>query len=126
MILTNNGTLQAKIAHPKFKAEKTYWVTNRRNYLQGGPVFSKKWNNPERWGNPSRQSRRHNQDLQTCGSGRHQFVYGNLFPDSWIELKLMEGRNRQVRRMTAHVGFPTLRLIRVSNWPLGVSGARFR
>ncbi|WP_147105526.1 pseudouridine synthase [Tateyamaria sp. syn59] len=119
MVLTSDGRLQAKIAHPKYKAPKTYWaqvegtitedaLTHLRIgiTLKDGPTKPAKARAiapPDIWDrDPPIRVRK-------------------SVPDSWLELTLTEGRNRQVRRMTAHVGFPTLRLIRVriGEWELG-------
>lgn len=120
MILTDDGQLQAQISHPKHKLQKTYWVQidgdindealhNLRSgvVLNDGatqPALVRKIDAPEGlWSrSPPVRVRR---DI----------------PTSWIEIRISEGRNRQVRRMTAHVGFPTLRLIRaaIGNWQLG-------
>ena len=119
MVLTSDGALQARIAHPKFKAPKTYWVQVEGEVsgdaltalaqgvtLKDGatrPAQAKAIAPPDIWDrNPPIRVRK-------------------SVPDSWLELTITEGRNRQVRRMTAHVGFPTLRLIRVAigDWRLG-------
>lgn len=118
MLLTGDGKLQARIADPKFKLEKSYWVqvegeitqTALDQLAQGvtlndGPTKPAKARiiaEPEIWPrNPPIRSRK-NQNT------------------SWIELSITEGRNRQVRRMTAEVGFPTLRLIRhrIGHWSI--------
>ncbi|KIC48712.1 rRNA large subunit pseudouridine synthase E [Tateyamaria sp. ANG-S1] len=118
MVLTSDGRLQAKIAHPKYKAPKTYLaqvegtitedaLTHLRTgiTLKDGPTKPAKARAiapPDIWDrDPPIRVRK-------------------SVPDSWLELTLTEGRNRQVRRMTAHVGFPTLRLIRVQigHWTL--------
>lgn len=113
VVLTDDGKLQHKITDPKNKMQKTYWaqvegeITNKAiSQLEKGielkdgltrPARAKMISEPrELWERtPPIRQRKH-------------------IPTSWIELSIREGRNRQVRRMTAAVGFPTLRLIRFS------------
>lgn len=118
LILTNNGKLQARIANPMFKLPKTYWVQvegkaseQQLLQLQKGimlkdgltlPAEVSVIAEPDLWPrNPPIRSRK-------------------TIPSSWLSLTIREGRNRQVRRMTAAVGLPTLRLVRVSigSWKL--------
>ncbi|UTW45810.1 pseudouridine synthase [bacterium SCSIO 12696] len=118
LLLTDDGNLQARIAHPKHKLPKTYWVQVegevndealeklcRGVELKDGPTKparAKVITEPELW--PRNPPVRFRQSI----------------PTSWIELTITEGRNRQVRRMTAAVGHPTLRLVRVAigHWKL--------
>ncbi|MFT5722832.1 MAG: 23S rRNA pseudouridine2457 synthase [Motiliproteus sp.] len=118
LLLTADGKLQQRVSDPKFKLEKTYWVQLEGDIsetalerlasgveLKDGmtrPASCRRLESPTLWARvpPIRQR----QNDITC----------------WIELKIREGRNRQVRRMTAAVGFPTLRLIRmaIGDWSL--------
>lgn len=110
--LTDDGQLQHQLANPKFKLPKTYWVQVEGNpnkstcellakgvVLKDGPTRPCKAriiDEPSLWPrNPPIRIR------QNC-------------PTHWLEICLSEGRNRQVRRMTAAVGLPTLRLVRVA------------
>ena len=120
LILTDDGKLQNKITDPKHKLEKTYLaqvegeVTQEAiKQLQKGvklkdgmtrPAKARIIDEPE-WLWPRNPPIRERKNI----------------PTSWIELKISEGKNRQVRRMTAAAGFPTLRLIRekVGQWKLG-------
>lgn len=118
LILTNNGKLQARIANPMFKLPKTYWVQvegkaseqqllqlQKGIMLKDGLTLPAEVNviaEPDLWPrNPPIRFRK-------------------TIPTSWLSLTIREGRNRQVRRMTAAVGLPTLRLVRVSigSWKL--------
>lgn len=118
MLLTEEGKLQHRISHPDHKLPKTYWVQVEGIpdaaaiqqladglELKDGPTLPAKCRMiepPELWPRtPPIRERRH-------------------IPTSWLEITLREGRNRQVRRMTAAAGYPTLRLVRASigNWSL--------
>lgn len=120
MLLTDDGALQARIAHPKYKAPKTYraqleGAISRQalKALQQGVVLKDGPTRPARVRAiaPPLDLWRRDPPIRVRKS----------VPDCWIELTISEGRNRQVRRMTAHVGFPTLRLIRVAigEWQIG-------
>jgi 23S rRNA pseudouridine2457 synthase len=119
LLLTDDGKLQAKISHPKNKLPKTYWaqvegIATQEDcdaliagvQLKDGmakAVSCKILSEPHLWERvPPIRVRK-------------------SIPDSWIELVIDEGRNRQVRRMTAAVNLPTLRLVRVAigKWSLG-------
>ena len=111
LILTDDGKLQARIAEPKHKLPKTYWVQ-----VEGEP-------GDEALEQLRRGVRYADFTTLPCGVRRIDAPAGlwerdppirfrQAIPTSWLELILSEGKNRQIRRMTAHVGFPTLRLIR--------------
>ena len=114
MLLTDDGKLQARIADPKYKMAKTYLVqvegdvgTEALANLRQGVVLKDGLTRPaeaERIDDPALWPR--DPPIRVRQS----------IPDCWIKLTIREGRNRQVRRMTAAVGHPTLRLVR---WAIG-------
>jgi 23S rRNA pseudouridine2457 synthase len=127
LVLTDDGQLQHRITDPKHKLAKTYWVQ-----VEGVPdaVALEKL----RTGVALKDglTRPAGADLMTEPAGlwpRNPPVRERkLIPTSWLELTIREGKNRQVRRMTAAVGFPTLRLIRyrIGDWTLdGVEPGRW-
>jgi 23S rRNA pseudouridine2457 synthase len=121
LLLTNNGQLQHRLANPRFGHKRTYLVQVERipdvdaiNKLQTGVKI---------------------QDYRTRPAKVHLLLeepavcdrnppirFRKNIPTAWLEMTLTEGKNRQVRRMTAAVGFPTLRLIRVSIAHLQLDG----
>ena len=120
LLLSDDGSLVQKISHPRFKQEKTYWAqvegepdADAIDQLRKGVVLKD---------GKTRPARAVLIDEPTGLWPRHPPIrYRAKIPTSWIELTITEGRNRQVRRMTAAVNFPTLRLIRerVGDWSLG-------
>lgn len=118
LVLTDDGKLQAKIADPKHKLTKTYLVQ-----VEGAPTD--KDLQALREGitlkdGPTRPAKAHLIDPPTLWERDPPVRFRKSVPDTWIEITISEGRNRQVRRMTAHIGFPTLRLVRwrVGSWTL--------
>lgn len=119
LLLTNDGRLQHKISHPKFKQAKTYWVqvegeitSEAISELSRGVMLKDGLTKP---------AKAKYLDLKQTDFKLWERTpavrYRKNIPTSWVELSIKEGKNRQVRRMTAAVGFPTLRLIRVSIGP---------
>lgn len=128
MALTDDGALVARIAHPRHKLPKTYWVQ-----VEGIPTDEAL----ERLGHgvtlndgPTLPARAERMEEPPGLWPRDPPVRHRLsVPTAWIALTLTEGRNRQVRRMTAAVGFPTLRLIRwsIGDWTLeGLAPGQWR
>jgi len=123
MILTDDGALQKQIGDPKSKLEKIYWAQvegapndaavarlRRGVYLNDGPARA----------------------VAACVIGEPHHLwpreppirFRERIPTHWLEIRLTEGRNRQVRRMTAAVGLPTLRLIRFAIGPWTIEGLK--
>jgi len=119
MILTDHGPLQARIAHPKYKLQKTYLVQvegtaddDALNALRAGVTLKD---------GRTRPAKAHvTSPPETLLPRDPPVRFRKSVPDAWLHITISEGRNRQIRRMTAHVGLPTLRLIRlqVGDWHL--------
>lgn len=119
LVLTDNGRLQSRISDPKFKTSKTYWVQ-----VEGEPTDAQL--------QQLRDGVRLKDGMTRPAEVSHIDEPAGLWPrnppvrfrktvtDSWLEITISEGRNRQVRRMTAAVNCPTLRLIRyrVGEWTI--------
>jgi 23S rRNA pseudouridine2457 synthase len=123
VVLTNSGLLQHEIAAPRHKMTKTYWAQVEgevdraaMDALERGVTLSD---------GRARAERARLIAEPRVGPRTPPIRQRRHIPTSWIEITLAEGRNRQVRRMTAAVGHPTLRLIRVAvgPWELGKLGA---
>lgn len=116
LLLTDDGSVQARIAHPKFKLPKTYWVQ-----VEGVPDEAAL--EKLRRGVTLKDGQTKPAEASAIEEPKDLWPrtppvrFRANIPTSWIELTIREGKNRQVRRMTAAVGYPTLRLIRYAIGP---------
>jgi 23S rRNA pseudouridine2457 synthase len=113
LLLTNHGQLQHRLSHPKFGHDRTYWVQVERvpdtavlTHLQEGVEIQDYRTRPAKVRLLSTEPPLPERDPP--------IRFRKNVPTAWLEMTLTEGKNRQVRRMTAAMGFPTLRLVRVS------------
>ena len=118
LLLTNDGRLQAQITDPKHKLSKTYWVQvdgeptkAQLEQLRAGPVLND---------GPTRPAVVEQIAEPPLWPRDPPVRFRKNLPTRWLAITISEGRNRQVRRMTAAVGLPTLRLVRVriGEWSL--------
>ena len=119
LILTDDGALQARISSPKHKMPKTYLAQ-----VEGEPdaaALDALARGVTLNDGPTRPATVRRIEPPKLWDRDPPVRYRKSVPDSWIELAITEGRNRQVRRMTAAVGFPTLRLVRwrIGGWEIG-------
>ena len=112
LLLTDDGRLAHRLTDPRHKLPKTYWLQ-----VEGDPTDAQlqalRVGVPLKDG-PTRPADVRTIDMPALWPRDPPVRFRKSVPDAWLELKITEGRNRQVRRMTAAVGLPTLRLVRVA------------
>ncbi len=119
VLLTDSGKLQDTIADPRHRLPKTYWVQ-----VEGVPTdeaLARLERGVELKDGPTLPARVRRMDEPDLWPREPPVRFRKEIPTRWLEIVISEGRKRQVRHMTAAVGFPTLRLVRVSvgDWKLG-------
>lgn len=114
LLLTDDGALAHQLTHPKKRTWKTYWAQvegipddKQRQLLRDGVTLKD---------GPTRPARIELINQPTIWERVPPVRFRANIPTQWLQIRLHEGRNRQVRRMTAAIGFPTLRLVR---WAIG-------
>ncbi|UXY55813.1 pseudouridine synthase [Pseudomonas tohonis] len=120
LLLTNDGRLQARIADPRHKLAKTYWVQ-----VEGEPSeeqLQRLRDGVELNDGPTLPAEARLLETPQLWERDPPVRFRKSVPTAWLELVIREGRNRQVRRMTAAVGLPTLRLVRVRIGPFALDG----
>ena len=121
LALTDDGALQAHLSHPRYKHPKTYWVQvegtpteDQLRQLREGVLLND--------GPTLPAQAQCLAEAPALWERQPPIRVRQSIPTAWLELTIREGRNRQVRRMTAAVGLPTLRLVRVRIGPWGLEG----
>jgi len=120
LLLTDDGALAHRLTDPRHKLEKTYWVL-----VEGDPgeaQLAALRGGVELRDGPTLPARARRIDAPALWPRDPPVRFRKTVPDAWLELAIREGRNRQVRRMTAAVGLPTLRLVRVTVGAHGLDG----
>lgn len=127
LLLTDDGRLQSRIAEPRYKMAKTYLVQVEGE--ASDEALQRLANGVELKDGLTAPARARRIDPPAVWDREPPVRYRKTVPDSWIALEITEGRNRQVRRMTAAVGLPTLRLIRwrIGEWSVdGIAPGTYR
>lgn len=127
VVLTDDGRLQAQISQPRHKLPKRYWVQVEGDITANAIACLE--NGVDLNDGRTRHARASRIDEPDLPRRDPPIRYRKTIPTSWIELTITEGRNRQVRRMTAAVGYPTLRLYRysVGDWTTdGIEPGEYR
>lgn len=115
LLLTDDGGLAHRLTDPRHKQPKTYWVQ-----VEGDPQpahLEALRNGVLLKDGPTRPAKARRIDAPALWPRDPPVRFRKTVPDAWLEIEIGEGRNRQVRRMTAAVGLPTLRLVRVAVGP---------
>ncbi len=126
LVLTDDGALQDKIASPKHKMIKTYWA--QCEGVPTGEAISALCAGVRLKDGMTKPAKARQIEQPAIWPRTPPIRQRKSLPTSWVELCIREGRNRQVRRMTAAVGFPTLRLIRfsVGDWSIeGIESGKY-
>ena len=120
LLLTDDGPLANRLTDPRHKQRKTYWVQvegdpreEQLRILREGVTLND---------GPTRPARARRIEAPALWPRDPPVRFRKTVPDSWLAITLREGRNRQVRRMTAAVGLPTLRLVRAVMGPYALDG----
>ena len=112
LLLTDDGALAHRLTDPRHKQTKTYWVQ-----VEGAPdeaQLAALRSGVQLRDGPTRPAQVERIDPSALWPRDPPVRFRKTVPDAWLQLEIGEGRNRQVRRMTAAVGLPTLRLVRVA------------
>lgn len=119
LLLTDDGRLQHRLANPKAKTWKRYWVEVER--IPDAAALQRLQDGLELKDGPTLPARARLIEPPALWDRDPPVRFRANIPTQWLEIEIREGRNRQIRRMTAAVGFPTLRLVRVGigQWQLG-------
>ncbi|MDI1297488.1 MAG: pseudouridine synthase [bacterium] len=127
LLLTDDGRLQARIADPKYKTPKTYLVQVEGDIAETSLALLRQ--SVVLKDGPTAPAEVERIDDPALWPRDPPVRFRKSVPDCWLKLTIREGRNRQVRRMTAAVGHPTLRLVRwqVGNWSIdGIEPGQWR